>query len=535
MSLTIHCYEPQSTPRQTSLVLTEPRPFAIYALQDTLSEDARELRSTILRRIEENPPANATLLFELEVRASRPGELPTLRVIKVGGRAMIELIRPESRGRVTKGTDLKSGLRFEATLRDLRTISFSLEIESEAVAKAGMGSSRPSGSKAVESLGSLLWIVPNIVEVITAPTGKIIAWLANRARKMGFSPGMVSPLILMSGFMLGAGYVAYDQYKTGMDAQERLAALQIDYDNSLLARDAAVTAEQTCREQRVDLTHMLNDIEETRRLQAEIALAKPLSHAVAIEAGGPRMAAEAAMEFDKPAWDSLHKLVVSEMTGQKEPKSLAPICLAQEEKLGQDLPRFMLVWHPSADFTCPEGFGAVIDAVDMAGPWGLSTRVAKEFGSLADSAGDPRSNERWAAATYTTGLRTVMETLLQADTDDRPPVAPGQVHVWTLALFDAYNRMPSPAGGAMDRPMESCLTDLIAEVAQRYQPAEPGQPVMPPIAAIAGGEELRITPTSGCPWPAGVLNQGAAAAVRAVTQMGLIQQVVDAGEVAEEG
>jgi hypothetical protein len=32
-----------------------------------------------------------------------------------------------------------------------------------------------------------------------------------------------------------------------------------------------------------------------------------------------------------------------------------------------------------------------------------------------------------------------------------------------------------------------------------------------------------------------MLNQGAAAAVRAVTQMGLIQQVVDAGEVAEEG
>ena len=87
----------------------------------------------------------------------------------------------------------------------------------------------------------------------------------------------------------------------------------------------------------------------------------------------------------------------------------------------------------------------------------------------------------------------------------------------------------------MDRPMESCLTDLISEVAQRYQPAEPGQPVLPPIAAIAGGEELRITPTSGCPWPAGVMNQGAAAAVRAVTQMGLIQQLVDAGGEAEEG
>lgn len=535
MALTIHCYEPQSTPRQVSLVLKEPRPFALYALQDTLNEDARELRTTILRRIEENPPPSSTLLFELDVRASRPGELPTLRVLKVGGRATIELIRPDSRGRVTKGTDLKSGLRFEATLRDLRTIGFSLEIESDTVGKASIASSRPTGSKAVESLGSLVWVVPDLIETLTAPTGKIIAWLAKKAKAMGISSAMISPAILMSGFMLGMAWVAYDQYKTGMDTQERLEALQTDFDNALIARDNAVSAEQVCREQRVDLTAKLDDIEETRRLRAEIALSKPLSHAVAIEVGGPRMAAPDAMEFDGPAWNATHKLVVSEMTSMGEIPSLAPICLAQAEKLGQDLPKYMLVWHPSPDFICPEGFSQVTEAVDLAGPWGLSKRVAKEFGAAAEGAGDARMNERWAAATLTTGLRVVMDTLLAADTDDRPPAAPGQAHLWTLALFDAYNRMPSPAGGAMDRPVEDCIGALVTEVARRYQPAEPGQPVLPSIAAVAGGEELRVTPSAGCPWPSDAINLGAASALRAATRMALIDQQIEAGGGDDEG
>ena len=531
MSLTIHCYEPQSSPRQISLAMEEPRPFAIYALQDTLSEDAREMRSTVLRRIEEHPPPNCTLLMELEVRQGRPGELPVLRVAKVGGRATVELIRPDSRGRVTKNLDLKSGSRLEATLGDLRTVMFSLEIESEKVAsgRGAVAGARPTGSQAVESLGSLVWVVPNIAETLAAPTGKIIAWLAARAKKMGISPAMISPAILASGFMLGLGYVAYDQYKSGMDAQARLKQLELDFEAARAARDDAVTAEEECRAQRQDLVFQLDKIEESRKLQAEIALARPLAHAVSIEGGGPRMSDDATLEYDKPAWAQMHKQVVAEMATARDPKSMAAVCLAEEEKLGQDLPKYMLLWHPSPDFVCPEDFAAVIDGVDMAGPWGVGQRVGREFGGIAATpdGSDPRKNSRWSAAAITAGLRTVMETILSADTGDRPPVAPGQLHVWTLALFDAYNRMPSPAGGAMDRTAEECVRDLVEEVSRRYQPAEPGQPALPPIANIAGGDELKVTPTAGCPWPATAINLGAQSALRAVREIALVQWKID--------
>jgi hypothetical protein len=531
MPLTIHCYEPQSLPRQASLVLETAQPFAVYALQDTLAEDARELRTTVLRRASEHPPPQSVLLFEVEVKAGRAGELPILRVLKVGGRAMIEVLRLESRGRVVKGNEFKSGARFEATLLDLRTVTFSIEIQSDLVGgRAGIGSSRPPGSKALESFGSLVWIVPTVAETLAEPTGKIIAFIALRLKKLGFTPAMLSPMLLMSGFMLGAVWFAYDQYKGVLSAEERLKALEEAIANAQIARDEAIHAETECREQRKDLAQKLDDIEESRKLQAEIALSKPLAHAVAIEGGGSRMAAEDVLKFDDPAWKNMHKLVVSQMASVKEARNLAPVCLAQEERLGQDLPKFVLTWHPSKDLLCPEDFGGVIDGVDVAGPWGLSSRVAREFGSVAEGEGDPRKNERWAAAAMTTGLRAVMGTLLSADTGDRPPVPPGELHVWTLALFDAYNRMPSPAGGSMDRRVEECVADMVVEVARRYQPAEPGQSVLPPIDGVAGGEELKITPTSGCPWSPTAINQGAAAALRAVTDMALIQWAIDEAE-----
>jgi hypothetical protein len=540
MPLTIHCYEPQSQPRQISLVLEKAMPFAVYALQDTLGEDARDLRSTVLRRVDELPPPTSTLLFEVEVRNARPGELPALRVHKAGGRASIEMIRIDSRARVVRNMDFKSGARFEATLGDLRTVMFSLEIETEkASGKAAMAGARPTGSQAVSSVGSLIWVVPTIVETLTAPGGKLVAWLVARAKKAGISPQIISPLVLSSAFLFGALYFAYDQYKEGQTAQERLKALEIEFLGVQAARADAVAAEEECRSQRKDLVYQLGEIEESRRLQAEIALAKPLAHAIAFEDGGSRMADEATLEWDKPAWEATRKLIVLEMAEAREPLSTGTRCLAQNERLGQDLPMFALMWHPSPEVSCPEDFSAVIDGVDMAGPWGLSQRVARDFGGITDlpDGVDPRKNERWAAAALTAGLRAVMETILTADTGGRPPVAPGQLHLWTVALFDAYNRMPSPASGSMDRRPEECIRELVEDVAGRYKPAEPGQPALPPIDNVASGEEFKVAPTSGCPWPSTAMSLGASAAVRAVRELALVQlkrDEEDAGGAAAE-
>ena len=60
---------------------------------------------------------------------------------------------------------------------------------------------------------------------------------------------------------------------------------------------------------------------------------------------------------------------------------------------------------------------------------------------LADQLGDPRMAARWSATTLAIGLREVQFTLLTTDTGAQPVVAPGQFHLWSLALWDAYNRL----------------------------------------------------------------------------------------------
>ncbi len=532
MSHTIHIYEPQSTPRQATIVIEDGQPLAVYVLSDNLAEDARELRSTIVRKVQQNPPPNSVLLFELDVRTARKGELPTMRVLKVGSQAVIELIRKDSRGRIVRGTDLKSGARFEATLRDLRTVVFSLEIESEgALGLGGVAGARKGGSKPVGGVFNVMFLVPNVVETIKEPLSKFAAVLQALGKKFGLSRQMISMSVVMSGFILGAGFFAYKQYSQKQGLEEELEFALLAKEDAVAAKNIAIGAEQICREQRKELTKQLDEVEAARRLHAENAMSTLLSQAVAREAGGARMTSDEALTFDGPAVKEVHEIVVAQMGVQREPLNLATICMSHENTLGQDLPPYMLAYHPIEGELCPDQFNVVEAGVDMGGPWGVSKRVAKEFGARVDVADgeDVRLNDRWSADTFTTALRVVVDAIATADTRDRPPTAPGQLHGWSLAFFDAYNRMPSPAEGAMDRPAEECIAEAVKEISGKYVPAEPGQPVLPPLGLVVSGEQIKVTPTAGCPWPQDALAHGATASVRAITQMALIEQAIEEG------
>ena len=132
---------------------------------------------------------------------------------------------------------------------------------------------------------------------------------------------------------------------------------------------------------------------------------------------------------------------------------------------------------------CPLEYSEIDKGINRMGPWGLSTRVAKEFGAqnlsaggeagalqqLAEQLGDVRMAVHWSATTLTMGLREVQLTLLTSDTGTRPVVAPSQMHLWSLTLWDAYNRLPSPASGVLDKPVGYCVDELIGKL-----PAESG-------------------------------------------------------------
>lgn len=535
--VTIHLYEPDGMPRRSTLRLRERDRFMIYAFLDPATDSALDLRATLMRRAGTHPPPGARLLVEFTINEARPGELPVLDVRELGVDHDVYLIRTGSRGRLSRGHDVKSGARFEAVADMERPLRFSIEVASDAVKGKGLavGTAKSGGSQAVAGIGSLIWVVPNVVEAFAEPRAKVVAFFQAAAKRMGISRvGISSAMVALPTLvLLGGGAWAY---YADADYKQQIADLNEKLGYAQATTDAALVAEQSCKTQRAELTKRLGDEDAARRLQAELAMETTKAQTVSLTLGQARMSTDEVMEFDGVAVPAFEDLVVDTMVAMGDPYSFASVCLAQENVLGQDLPRFLLTWHPSPDVLCPPDFDAVIDGVAMVGFWGLSERVAREFGApVGDDAGDPRANERWAAAAYTDAMKSVVETVLTLDTGDRPPVLPGQAHLWSLAMFDAYNRLPSPADGSMDRPMAECLEEALLEIAAKSEPAEPGQPVLPPLHAVAAGAAVPVTPTSGCPWPSNVLATGANSALRAVTNLAMIQQKVEQGETEEEG
>lgn len=528
MPITIHCFEPHAKPMRASVDLEPRQRVGLFVMQDTLSDEARGLRNTILRETSEHPPNGVDLVFELEPRAGRPGQPATFLVRKVGRHMAIEVIRPDgSRGRVTKNAEVRSGSRFDVTLEDMRTITFGLEVEAGSIGNqrlVGGGTRRSNRMDTALSAGS--WLIPSVADTLASPREKAISMALGLAKKLGIS-NVGFPFLMMSATMFaGIGFGAFAFYRKGA-VEDELLEVRAQLGATEQSRDAAISAESACVDQRRVLTAALDDIETSFRLQAEIAMEAQLARTKATELGGPRMAAEETVLFDLTAAEGVYRMIVDLMKEQRDPpdaEDIAP-CMGQEAVLGQDVPRYVLAWNPVDELVCPDDYAAVDVGVDRAGAFGLSTRAASEFGGPypPDDQDEPRSNVRWSASTMVVGFRTIQKGILQADTGRRPPVAPGQTHLWSLAIWDLYNKMPSPANGGMDANLETCVRDLVVQSSLAGGNAEPGQPVLPSITGVAAGEtKLKLRPTAGCPWPVGGMQSSAKNALITVARMGLI-------------
>ncbi len=531
MALTLQCFEPQARPSRVAIRLEAGEIFAVLLLQESTNggapaESSAQLRQTVLRRADEAPPPGATLLLEAEIREGRPGDPRVLRARNVPGAVKLEILRPDVRSIATMGSEWRSGTRLEASLDDLSSVVFTLEVQAEVAqgARAGVGAGRLRRADQVESaMSSAFWIIPTAAATLADPKARAMTWIATQAKKAGISPALFSPLLFMSGIGVGLGFLAYREYSKAQEAEEKAAIAEERAMAAEAGRDAALVAEAACVEERKELAGELDDQDTTRALQAEIALSAPLSQAVAVEMGGARMGTAEALTFDQQATDNAKKHAATEMAKLRDAPENTERCLGLAEILGQDLPPYVLLWHPDPELVCPDKYAVVDAGVDRMGAWGLSKRASLVFGSSDGAPGggaDPRVNDRWSAHTMATGLRAFENALLAADTGPRPPVAPGQAQLWSLALWDAYNRMPDPAEGVMNEAPEACIANLVAEIAATSPPAAPGQPVLPDIVAVALGQPLQVSPTAGCPWPSGALNMGAKAAFRAVAHMG---------------
>ena len=519
----VECIEPDSLPIKKSIEVRQLERFRLFVLNDV--RQSTGIRATCLMKSTENPPPEASLVMELDVYDPGAGDPLVFRVKRLGARVFTDLVRPNVRSRLAEGHEIPSGSRLELILQDTRRVGITLQLESDLMQRSdaiGGGSIR---HKALKD-GDAGWFLYNSFAQLvslnaTVIRARVILWL----RKMGIHPAILLTLGSLGVILLMGGAIAYNRHQAAEEAEQRAESLEQAQEKAKLAAENAILGERACLAQQEAMAEKLGEIEQVKKIRAARALAFSFTQGVAVENGGGRMLAEPIQPFDEQYRSTTLKAVVQQMDMVIADPLTFDYCLEHEKVLGLDLPKYYLTWHPDTKLVCTPNYSVVDGGINRAGPWGLSERVAGEFGdqdsaeAVADESqqGSLRMYPRWSASTLAIGLREVQFALLTSDTGPRPPTVPSQAHLWTLALWDAYNRLPSPASGVMDKPVGYCIEEMITKMMDTDSTSIPGSPVLPDIVAVAEGEkEIVISPTSGCPWTDGVFQLGAQAAIKSV-------------------
>jgi hypothetical protein len=126
--------------------------------------------------------------------------------------------------------------------------------------------------------------------------------------------------------------------------------------------------------------------------------------------------------------------------------------------------------------------------------------------------------DRAAATLIVSGVAAAREALLTVKLP-HAAVAPSELQVWSLAWFDALNRMPNASEASPRGTSGRCIADALRGIVEAAPPGAPGKPVLPSVASVADGSvSVALTPSVACPWNTDTLKAGADNALRAVAR-----------------
>lgn len=540
MSHIVQCIETDRLPLEVKLEVRDGEKFCVYLLPSIsrpgkAGASAGSLRSTVLLKSAVDPPPEASLVFEVSIYDPGTGDPVTMRTQRLGSSLNTDYVRPHVRSRVTPGMELRSGSRLEVILLDLRRVTFTLQLEEEIASRAssaiGGGGIRHKQPVAGGDTGAFLYYT--VRSVLTINVQYLLARFAAVLQRLGI-PTWIIPIMLTAILVVGGlGYYAYTQARAANAAEEAQAAAEDSQREAQAAAEVSLVNEMACLAQQQTLAMRLGlqELQDKALIQETMRLT--FTNSVVIGEGGAIYGGADVLAYDQEQIDSLLDFIHVRYDDITSISSDADTCMAQEALLQPDLPAYVLMWHPDPDLVCPQDYSDVIENVPVRGPFGLSDRVKRQYGGdereddIAQAAGatssdldtDPRMAIRWSTEAFISGLREVQSALLAADAGNRVVVAPSQSHLWTLALWDAYNRLPSPGGGTLDETASACITKMVIQVNQQARPAEPGAPLLPNIVAVAvGDEDIRLSPTPGCMWSEDVIKLGAQQALLSVAR-----------------
>ena len=504
MSVKVLCVESGGRPERVSVSLKVGEDLSLWRLRPAAGGGEGQLRSILLRR-GMKAPMGAEFLFSAELETSpRLG----LRVVCINPDLELERLYAGGRGMLEERTELESGSKLQLSLGNAPSIRFSLKISGGALESLEAAGGLQVKTAAGSSLGRVYWVIPAARSVLVSPLSRVMSAIQGLASRLGLSPGLVM-MFMAAGVVVATSLAAaWNRHQAAASAHEQALQAQSVAEQAMVSQHQAQAGELACLSERANMAQRVDDLSAKRRIAAEQALSLSAARSVSTQLGGERMQVPSLEDFDRMAAQGTLAAVVARMEEQPAPSSAAQHCLEQATLLSQE-PSYLLLWHPDESLVCPEHYSAIQTQVDWRGRWGLSERLAMEFGpSKPEDGVDLRVSERWSSAALIAAHRAARQAILSAPTRaDRPPVSPGQVELWALLVVDGYNRMPTTQ--LESATLQTCTRELVHQIDLGTAEPERGQPVLPAIPSLISGEAPALIPVAGCPWSSSWLAEGA--------------------------
>lgn len=416
------------------------------------------------------------------------------------------------------------------------------------------------------------WVIPAVEDSVDFELETFWAYVQKRTAKAGISATVLFAVIGLVGGVTGA--VSYSLYvkKVADEAEENALLAEQEKERLASAASNATSREQECVAQSAESFRSSGDEGSAEREEARLRLSPTLAETALRKQLGEPAGQLRSADARRERLSRLLQTVVE----RKASRRLEPMLLNMHRQrllfqanVRPDLPPHMLLFHTHPRSADVSDFYREGNGVDFRGTWGLSSRVVREFGrkvegrsgvevpatvggglgstgggpgtvgvmglpersplmvSTAGSGEDPRLRDDWSANAHLEGLRRVRKAMLGAETGGRLPAYPEQLHLWSMALWYAYNHMPDLKAGRAPQ-VEVCVDTLVLNLALfRLEAPDRTLPVLPDISGVVAAEAWTGGPLASsalCPWREERLFEGARYALDSLVELWAVEE-----------
>mgnify|MGYP002632552851 CR=1 FL=1 len=413
-----------------------------------------------------------------------------------------------------------------------RGLALTTRGRSEGVAGAdeGEGEGEPDLDRETPELD---WQVPGVWESYGQPLIRRYQALRERIfQKLRPPPGLARGVVVAGSMLALAGFSLYSG-RDARRARQEASQAQTSLENATEATNASAEDAGACRSELAELQRGMMTPGAARRSLILAALDPTRARAAFIAGVSQTGERDEALGVGEQTRPELVALVDAELADIVFTGADRLWCERREEFAGGapvGLSRHPVFWYPSPDLpadTDPIRWSR--GGASLRGPFLLGERPLRMLGGFEgplDSAqgelADPRPQMDWSLQTFAEGLERTRATLLAWSGSStggggrRMAVPPEELHLWSLALYSAWNEMPMDEGAGS---IGECTRLLLDSVAAR-RTAEPGDAVLPSFLQIleAGEWIVPVGRTAACPWRDADLLEGVASSLASVVR-----------------